>query len=52
MNCVTGARAFSLCQFKPEHELNPETLARYQKNRLPGSAGTGVQSVGNGRSFG
>ncbi|MEI6336011.1 MAG: type I restriction endonuclease, partial [Methylococcaceae bacterium] len=24
---------FSLCQFKPEHELNPETLARYQKNR-------------------
>lgn len=25
---------FSLCQFKPEHDLNPETLARYQKNRL------------------
>lgn len=25
---------FSLCQFKPEHELNPATLARYQKNRL------------------
>ena len=25
---------FSLCQFKPEHELNPDTLARYQKNRL------------------
>ena len=24
---------FSLCQFKPEHDLNPETLARYQKNR-------------------
>lgn len=24
----------SLCQFKPEHELNPETLARYSKNRL------------------
>lgn len=24
---------FSLCQFKPEHELNPYTLARYQKNR-------------------
>ena len=22
---------FSLCQFKPEHELNPDTLARYQK---------------------
>jgi type I restriction enzyme R subunit len=28
-----GAR-FSLCQFKPEHDLNPDTLARYQKNRL------------------
>jgi len=28
-----GAR-FSLCQFKPEHDLNPETLARYKKNRL------------------
>ncbi len=25
---------FSLCQFKPEHELNPDTLARYEKNRL------------------
>lgn len=25
---------FSLCQFRPEHELNPETLARYQQNRL------------------
>jgi type I restriction enzyme, R subunit len=24
----------SLCQFRPEHELNPETLARYAKNRL------------------
>ncbi|MEY3787105.1 MAG: hypothetical protein RLZ75_1312 [Pseudomonadota bacterium] len=24
---------FSLCQFKPEHELNPETVARYPKNR-------------------
>ena len=24
---------FSLCQFKPEHDLNPETLVRYQKNR-------------------
>lgn len=24
---------FSLCQFKPEHELNPDTLAKYQKNR-------------------
>ena len=23
---------FSLCQFKPEHTLNPETLARYQQN--------------------
>ena len=28
-----GAR-FSLCQFKPEHELNPDTLASYGKNRL------------------
>ena len=25
---------FSLCQFKPEHDLNPDTLARYRKNRL------------------
>ncbi|SLM31625.1 Restriction endonuclease, type I, EcoRI, R subunit/Type III (fragment) [Desulfamplus magnetovallimortis] len=25
---------FSLCQFRPEHELNPDTLKRYQKNRL------------------
>ncbi len=25
---------FSLCQFKPEHDLNLDTLARYQKNRL------------------
>lgn len=25
---------FSLCQFQPEHELNPDTQARYQKNRL------------------
>lgn len=25
---------FSLCQFAPEHELNPDTLARYQQNRL------------------
>lgn len=24
----------SLCQFRPEHELNPETLARYARNRL------------------
>ncbi len=24
---------FSLCQFKPEHELNPDMLAKYQKNR-------------------
>ena len=28
-----GAR-FSLCQFKPEHGLNPDTLARYGMNRL------------------
>lgn len=25
---------FTLCQFKPDHELNPDTLARYQHNRL------------------
>tara|TARA_R110001583_G_scaffold17299_1_gene70110 strand:+ start:10783 stop:14028 length:3246 start_codon:yes stop_codon:yes gene_type:complete len=25
---------FSLCQFKPEHELNPDTLAAYTANRL------------------
>ena len=25
---------FSLCQFKPEHDLNPDTLARYSQNRL------------------
>ena len=25
---------FSLCQFKPEHDLNPDTLTRYGKNRL------------------
>ncbi|MES9831168.1 MAG: DEAD/DEAH box helicase family protein [Candidatus Thiodiazotropha sp. DIVDIV] len=25
---------FSLCQFKPEHDLNPDTLVRYTKNRL------------------
>jgi type I restriction enzyme R subunit len=25
---------FSLCQFKPEHDLNPDTLARYEKNRF------------------
>ncbi|AZN38119.1 type I restriction endonuclease subunit R [Iodobacter ciconiae] len=25
---------FSLCQFKPEHDLNPDTLVRYKKNRL------------------
>ena len=25
---------FRLCQFKPEHDLNPDTLERYQKNRL------------------
>ena len=24
---------FMVCQFKPEHDLNPDTLARYQKNR-------------------
>ena len=28
-----GAR-FSLVQFKPEHDLNPDTLARYSMNRL------------------
>lgn len=25
---------FKLCQFKPEHDLNPDTLARYSQNRL------------------
>ena len=25
---------FSLCQFRPEHDLNPDTLARYGQNRL------------------
>ena len=25
---------FSLCQFKPEHNLNPDTLSRYGMNRL------------------
>ena len=25
---------FSLCQFAPEHDLNPVTLAKYKKNRL------------------
>lgn len=25
---------FKLCQFKPDHDLNPDTLARYAKNRL------------------
>lgn len=25
---------FSLCQFRPEHDPNPDTLARYAKNRL------------------
>jgi type I restriction enzyme R subunit len=25
---------FKLCQFKPEHDLNPDTLARYKQNRL------------------
>lgn len=28
---IRNAR-FSLCQFKPEHNLNPETLALYQQN--------------------
>ncbi|CEE92845.1 putative type I restriction-modification system (HsdR) [Xenorhabdus nematophila str. Anatoliense] len=28
---IRNAR-FSLCQFKPEHGLNPDTLARYQQN--------------------
>ena len=28
---IRNAR-FSLCQFKPEHSLNPETLARYEHN--------------------
>lgn len=25
---------FKLCQFKPEHDLNPDTLTRYKQNRL------------------
>lgn len=25
---------FSLCQFKPEHDLNPDSLLRYKQNRL------------------
>lgn len=25
---------FTLCQFKPEHDLNPATLARYKQNRF------------------
>jgi len=25
---------FRLCQFKPEHDLNPDTLEKYQQNRL------------------
>lgn len=25
---------FKLCQFKPEHDLNPDTLDRYKQNRL------------------
>ncbi|WP_336219558.1 type I restriction endonuclease subunit R [Citrobacter amalonaticus] len=29
---IRNARFF-LCQFKPEHNLNPDTLARYQQNR-------------------
>ena len=28
---IRNAR-FSLCQFKPEHSLNPETMARYETN--------------------
>ncbi len=30
---IRGTR-FKLCQFKPEHDLNADTLTRYQKNRL------------------
>jgi type I restriction enzyme, R subunit len=25
---------FSLCQFKPEHDLNPDTMARFEQNRF------------------
>ena len=28
-----GAK-FRLCQFKPDHDLNPETMSRYVANRL------------------
>jgi len=30
---IRGTR-FKLCQFRPEHDLNNESLARYEKNRL------------------
>ncbi|MBI9108348.1 MAG: type I restriction endonuclease subunit R [Spirochaetales bacterium] len=30
---IRGTR-FSLCQFKPEHDLNPDAIDRYEKNRL------------------
>ena len=30
---IRGTR-FSLCQFKPEHDLNADSLDRYRKNRL------------------
>ena len=33
-NCAHRGTRFKLCQFKPEHDLNPDTLARYEKNRL------------------
>src|SRR6056297_1873918 len=31
---VERSSRFSLCQFKPEHDLNPDTLERCRKNRL------------------
>ncbi len=41
---------FSLCQFKPEHDLNPETLARYGKNRLRIVQELGVLTLGYRRA--
>lgn len=32
INASTRSARFFLCQFKPEHALNPDTLANYKKN--------------------
>ncbi|MCC5021761.1 MAG: hypothetical protein J6386_02695 [Candidatus Synoicihabitans palmerolidicus] len=34
MSYATAAHASRSAQFKPDHDLNPDTLARYAKNRL------------------